>query len=110
MTSRPADPPDQPRGRARPPATRTPAFPRPTDVVRELVTLLRTHGLQRLYWSGCALIAVISITNGLTVWTDGRYLTWTSHGTRTTLPAHDTHTAAEHLAHLACQPPGGTTP
>jgi hypothetical protein len=101
------NPPGRPRGPAapRPQATRPPPTRyRPADVVRELVTLLRAHGIDRLYWSGCALIAVISITNGLTVWTDGRYLTWTHQGTPATLPAHDTHTAAEHLAHLAKQP------
>lgn len=98
------------------PATRPPAFPRPADIARELATLLQSHGLTRLYWSACALLAVISVTPGLTVWllTDGHYLTWTRHGTLTTIPAHDTHSAAEHLAHLARQPtptttsPGGT--
>jgi hypothetical protein len=103
--------PQQPRGRPRP-ATRPPAFPRPADIARELATLLQSHGLTRLYWSACALLAVISVTPGLTVWTDGHHLIWTDHGTRTSLPAHDTHHAAEHLAHLAKQPmpPRGTTP
>jgi hypothetical protein len=112
MTSHPTDPPDRPRGRPGPhaPATRTPTRHRPADITRELTTLLRTHGLSRLYWSACAILAVISIAPGLTVWCDGRYLTWTQHGTRTTILAHDTCTAAEHLAHLARQPPRGTTP
>jgi hypothetical protein len=108
MTSRPADPPDRPRGPARSPATRPPAFPRPADVIRDLTTQLRTHGLDHLYWSASTLLAVISISHDLTVWTDGQHLTWTCNGTRTTLPARDTHTAAEHLAHLARNPAGGT--
>ncbi|HEY1914817.1 MAG TPA: hypothetical protein VGH27_04505 [Streptosporangiaceae bacterium] len=109
MTSHPADPTDRPRGQARPRATRPPAFPRPADVVRELATLLRAQGLHRLYSSACTLIAVISIANGLTVWTDGRYLTWTCQGTPTSWPADDTHHAAEHLARLARQPAGGAS-
>jgi hypothetical protein len=85
---------------------------RPADISRELVTLLRIQGLTRLYWSACTILGVISITPDLTVWTDGRHLTWTHHGTRTSLPIHDTHHAAEHLAHLTKQPtpPTGDTP
>jgi hypothetical protein len=95
-------------GRPRPPA----AFPRPADVVRDLTTLLRVHGLDRLYWSASALLAVLSITRGLTVWTDGQHLRWTQHGTRVRLPADDTTAAAERLARLAKQPtaPTGDTP
>jgi hypothetical protein len=104
---------DRLRGRARPPATQPQPFPRPADVIRDLVTLLQSHGLTRLYWSASALLAVISVTQSLTVWTDGRHLAWkTQHGTWITLPAHDTHHAAQHLAHLAHQPtpPQGDTP
>jgi hypothetical protein len=101
----------RPRGRPDP-ATQPPAFPRPADIARELTTLLRGHGLHQLYWSACALLAVLSVAPGLTVWTDGHHLTWTHHGTRTTLPAHDTTQAATHLARLAAQPvpPRGNTP
>jgi hypothetical protein len=104
------NPPSRPHSRPAPrlPATRPPTFPRPADVARDLATLLRSHGLDRLYWSACALIAVISIAPGLTVWTDGHHLTWTQRGTATTLPAGDTHEAAEHLARLARQPKGDT--
>jgi hypothetical protein len=96
----------------RPPGTRPAVFPRPADIVRELATLLRGHGLDQLYWSACALLAVISVAPGLTVWTDGRHLTWTRHGTTTTVPVDDTSQAAQHLARLACQPapPKGDTP
>jgi hypothetical protein len=106
MTSHQANPPHRPRSQARPPAARPPAFPRPADVVRDLATLLRSHDLHRLCWLACALIA---ITNGLTVWPDSHYLTWTRHGIQATLPAGDTYAAAEHLARLARQPRGGTS-
>jgi hypothetical protein len=70
-----------------------------------LVTLLRGHGLIRLYWSACAMFAVVSVADGLTVWCDGRRLCWRHAGGDTTWPAADTHGAAERLAGLARQPP-----
>ncbi len=109
MTSNPGGPalnPGQPHGRIIRPARLT-TFPRPADVIRDLVTLLQAHGLDQLYWSACTLLAVLSITPGLTVWTDGHHLTWNHHGTPTTWPAHDTHQAAEQLAHLALADPAG---
>lgn len=63
--------PDRPHDRAatRPPAARpATTWHRPADISRELSTLLRTHGFTRIYSSACALIAVISVTPGLTVW------------------------------------------
>jgi hypothetical protein len=74
---------------------------RPADVIRDLVTLLRGRGLVRLYWSGCAIFAVLSVTQGLTVWCDGWHLTWRDVGIPITWLASDTHGAAEHLAQLA---------
>ena len=82
---------------------------RPADISRELVTLLRTHGLTHVYWSAYTHRAVISVAPGLTIWTDGYHLTWICHGTRTTLPACDTSHAAEHLARLARQPTSPAT-
>jgi hypothetical protein len=38
---------------------------------------------------------------GITIWTDGRALTWTLGGKQTTWAAEDTAGAAAHLAHLA---------
>jgi hypothetical protein len=110
-------PPTPPRRRAAPgaPAARPATWHRPADISRELSTLLHTHGLTRIYWSACTLLAVISVAPGLTVWTNGHHLTWTRHGTQTTWAAHDTHRAAEHLARLARlarqpAPPRGDTP
>jgi hypothetical protein len=105
--------PDWPRGW---PGTQTPAARpataafRPGDVIRELVTLLRGHGLDRLYWSACALLAVLSVTPTLTVWTDGRYLTCHRHGgSRATWPATSTSQAAHELATLARTHPARET-
>jgi hypothetical protein len=100
-------PPGQPRRRSapRPPAGRPPNWQRPADISRELVTLLRTHGLTRLYWSACTVRAVISVTPALTVWCDGRYLTCLYQGTRAIWPATSTEQAARDLAHLARQHP-----
>jgi hypothetical protein len=74
---------------------------RPQDVARELTTLLRAEGLSRLYWSASHLLAVLSVTSTLTVWSDGLHLRWRHDGTTTTWPAHDTSGAAAHLAGLA---------
>jgi hypothetical protein len=79
--------------------------------MRELVTLLRGHGLDHLYWSACALLAVLSVTPTLTVWCDGRYLTCRHGGTRATWPATSTSQAAHDLTTLARtspQQPRGT--
>jgi hypothetical protein len=104
-------PPDRPRDRSQqqPPAGRPPTWQRPADISRELVTLLRTHGLTRLYSSACAIRAVISVTPALTVWCDGRYLTCHYQGTRATWPATSTEQAARELAQLARQQPATPT-
>jgi hypothetical protein len=46
-------------------------------------------------------LAVISVTAGLTVWTNGHQLWCTHDGQRHTWPAIDTDTAATRLAALA---------
>ncbi|HEY1920797.1 MAG TPA: hypothetical protein VGH27_34945 [Streptosporangiaceae bacterium] len=74
---------------------------RPRDVARELVTLLRAQGLSHLYWSACAMLAVLSVSGGLTVWCDGVHLCWRRDGTTTRWPAEDTEGAATRLAELA---------
>jgi hypothetical protein len=96
-------PADRPRGRpgAHTPAARLTTPYRSADVTRDLVTLLRGHGLTRLYWSACAVFAVVSVADGLTVWCDGRQLTCRYRGTQTTWPAGSTDQAARDLATLA---------
>jgi hypothetical protein len=93
---------DRPRGQPAPRALAArPSTSRPGDVMRDLITLLRGHGLTRLYWSACTIFAVLSVTRGLTVWCDGRHLTWKHEGVATTWPAADTEGAATRLAKLA---------
>jgi hypothetical protein len=102
-------PTDGPRGRwALPaPAARPPIFPRPADIIRDLVTLLSSYGLTRMYWSASAVCGVLSLPH-VTVWLyDGHCLTWQHDGSYTRWPATDTEGAARHLAALAgCKVPG----
>jgi hypothetical protein len=73
-------------------------------VLRELVTLLRSYGLDHVYWSACALCGVLSLPH-VTVWLcDGRFLTWRHGNTAMRWPAADTEGAAKHLAVLAGRP------
>ena len=74
---------------------------RPRDVMRDLVTLLRGHGLRRVYWSACAVVAVVSVAAGVTVWTDGRVLRCLIGGDTRQWPTWDTTGAAADLAALA---------
>jgi hypothetical protein len=76
----------------------------PTDVIAAIAAGLRERGLTRLYLSGCPLIGVLSVAPGLTVWCDGRTLTWRHAGTQTRWPITDTAGAAQELAGLAQRP------
>jgi hypothetical protein len=83
------------------PATRPPVVIRPADVLRELATLLRSYGLDRLYWSACTVCGVLSLPCA-TVWLcDGRFLTWRHDTAAIRWPAADTEGAARQLATLA---------
>ena len=73
----------------------------PARIAAALAALLARHGLTRIYTAACSVIAVISVTTGLTVWTNGRQLWVTLGGQRETWPAADTETAAARLAALA---------
>jgi hypothetical protein len=73
----------------------------PARIAAVLAALLARHGLTRIYTAACSVIAVISITTGLTAWTNGRQLWVTLGGQRETWPAADTETAAARLAALA---------
>ena len=76
---------------------------RPSDVIAAIAAGLREGGLTHLYLSACPLIGVLSVAPGLTVWCDGRTLTWRSAGTQTSWPITDTAGAARELAGLAEQ-------
>jgi hypothetical protein len=79
----------------------SPVSVRPADVLRELVTLLLSYGLDRLYWSACAACGVLSLPS-VTVWLyDGRFLTWRHDSAEIRWPAADTEGAARQLATLA---------
>jgi hypothetical protein len=82
---------------------------RPVDVLRTLADLLRTRGITRLYGSACAMLGVLSVAYGLSVWCDGRQLWWHRDGERTTWPARDPDGAASLLIELA-QDPGSAEP
>jgi hypothetical protein len=66
-----------------------------------LAALLARHGLTRIYATACPAAAVISVTAGLTAWTDGRVVWITRDGQRETWRAADTPAAAARLAALA---------
>jgi hypothetical protein len=61
---------------------------------------LRSRGLAHIYGAACARYGVLSVTGGLTVWTDGRTLAWQHEGQPVTWPAADPSGAAARLADL----------
>jgi len=68
---------------------------------------LRSRGFTRLYGGGGARYGVLSVTGGLTIWCDGRALTWQRpDGRQAAWPATDPSGAAARLAALA-RPGGG---
>jgi len=81
------------------PAATPPASP--ARIAATLAALLARHGLTRVYTAACSVIAVISVSAGLTAWTNGRTLWVTRDGQRETWPAADTEAAAARLAALA---------
>ena len=88
------------------PASSPPATPplSPRDAARELLTLLRSHGLTgRPYAYTFPTVAVLSLPH-VTIWISRNCLTWTRNGHTTTWPAHDTQGAADHIAHPPRRP------
>jgi hypothetical protein len=94
---------DAPQPYPRPRPVPLPAGPgRPGDIAADLAVLLRIRGLvPAVYAPAGAVLAVVSITAGLTAWTDGITLAWRHAGTRTTWPAGDIPGAAVQLARIA---------
>jgi hypothetical protein len=78
-----------------------PARLRPANVIHALADLLRADGITRLYGNACTMLGVLSIADGLTVWTDGRRLWWDRDGHQVSWPAADPDGAARHLVALA---------
>jgi hypothetical protein len=73
----------------------------PAAVTTGLVRELTARGMTGIYTATTATFAVISVTTGLTVWTDGRLLWCTRAGQRYTWPAADLSAAASALVGLA---------
>src|SRR5580704_15209861 len=60
----------------------------PARIAATVAALLAGHGLTRIYTAACQVIAVISVTAGLTAWTNGRQLRVTHGGQQETLARH----------------------
>ncbi len=92
-----------------------PPFPRPGphgtapaspgDLAATLARLLTRHGITGIYTAAAGNLAVISVSAGLTAWTNGRQLWWAASGRPCTWPAADPEGAAVRLAALASPPP-----
>ncbi len=78
----------------------------PARAAAALTAALNARGITGIITAAAQEFAVISVTAGLTVWTDGRQLWCTYAGQRRTWPAADTETAADQLAALARPVPG----
>ncbi len=74
---------------------------RPTEALDALAAHLQGHGLTRLYAASSGRIGVLSVAQGVTVWTDGKVLCWRAGDGDTRLPAADPQNAARMLAKLA---------
>ncbi len=72
--------------------------PPPADA---LTRALNARGITGIITAAAQKFAVISVTAGLTGWTDGRQLWCTHQGRRRTWAAADLETAAAQLAALA---------
>jgi len=66
----------------------------PASTAATLAAMLARHGLTRIYVAACHVIAVISVSAGLTAWTNGQILWITRDGQREAWPAADTQAAA----------------
>lgn len=94
---------------AAPPATGRDS---PAGIASAVAALLARRGMTRIYTAASPAIAVISVTAGLTAWTNGRQLWWAADGNPGSWPAADPEGAAARLAALAGgpQPPPSQQP
>jgi hypothetical protein len=79
----------------------SPAGGGPALVAAELARQLTRAGITGIYTATTAKFAVISVTAGLTVWTNGHQLWCTRQGQHRTWPAADLAAAAAGIAALA---------
>jgi hypothetical protein len=96
----PFPPPPGPFAPPPPPA----GYASPARIAAALTRALARHGLTRIYTAAAPQHAVISVTAGVTAWTDGVLLWCDCDGQRHTWPAADTDGAAARLAALAALP------
>jgi hypothetical protein len=78
-----------------------PAAASPAAVAAALARQLAARGITGIYTATTYKFAVISVTAGLTVWTNGQQLWCTCHGQRHTWPAADMEAAAAGIAGLS---------
>jgi len=62
---------------------------RPVDALTALAVQLHGQGFTHLYGGCNGPVAVLSVTSDVTVWTNGRVLSWRLRGQETRLPAAD---------------------
>ena len=78
-----------------------PAPATPAAVAAALARHLAAYGITGVYTAATLKVAVISVTEGLTVWTDGQLLWCTQAGRRHTWPASALAAAAGQIVALA---------
>jgi hypothetical protein len=78
-----------------------PAAASPAAVAAALARQLAGHGSTGVYTAATIKFAVISVTVGLTIWTDGRTLWCTQAGQRRTWPAAGLQVTAAEIAVMA---------
>jgi hypothetical protein len=84
-----------------PPALPGPGHPSPARAAADLARALARNGITGIYTAAAAKFAVISVSAGLTAWTNGQIVWITRDGQRETWPAADPGAAAVRLAALA---------
>lgn len=70
---------------------------RAPEALNALAAQLQGHGLTRLYGASQGRLGVLSVAQGVTVWTNGTVLCWHINGEETRLPAADPMYAARTL-------------
>ncbi len=87
-----------------------PGQPGPAAALRVLAAQLRAAGITRLYGAACTRYGVLSVTTGLSVWTNGRVLWWQTENDEAAWPAADPQGAVRQLTTLATSQPSGPPP
>jgi hypothetical protein len=78
----------------------------PAATAAALIRALTAHDITGIYTATAARVAVVSVTAGVTVWTNGHQIWCTCAGQRYTWTAADIEAATAVLADLARPAPG----